>query len=171
METHWERIKKAWLRQGNISKDISDWAINSIEVNEAELSGLEKLLGLETVQDQMRSQIKDQIKNIRREIKIEISKKENSLDGISLNPSNSSKLQISVPSNLNYLMKAWAAAEGRDLSSVALQCLETGLRSMKSKGVIPEAAIKRYDIACEKRIALSEANNAWDKYEDFALKK
>ena len=59
--------------------------------------------------------------------------------------------------NLNYLLKVWAAAEGRDLSSVAFQCLETGLREMKSKGEIPIAAMKRYDDSCEKRIALAEA--------------
>ena len=66
---------------------------------------------------------------------------------------------------INYLMKAWAAAEGRDLSSVALQCLEIGLRAMKSRGSIPTAAIERYDIACKKRIALAEVNDIWDKYE------
>ena len=94
-----------------------------------------------------------------------IIEKENELDDLSLNTANSAKLQVSVPSSLNYLMKAWAAAEGRDLSSVALQCLEIGLRAMKSRGSIPTAAIERYDIACKKRIALAEVNNIWDKYE------
>ena len=61
-------------------------------------------------------------------------------------------------------MKAWAAAEGRDLSSVALQCLEIGLRAMKSKGSIPSAALRRYDVACERRIALAEVNNIWEKH-------
>ena len=72
---------------------------------------------------------------------------------------------------MNYLLKAWAAAEGRDLSSVALQCLENGLRSFKGMGAIPSAAIKRYDVACEKRIALAEINNAWEEYENSILEK
>ena len=66
-------------------------------------------------------------------------------------------------------MKAWAAAEGRDLSSVALQCLESGLRTMKSKGSIPSVAIERYDVACQKRIALAEVNNVWEKYETLYI--
>ena len=74
-------------------------------------------------------------------------------------------MQISVPSNINYLLKVWAAAEGRDLSSVAFQCLETGLREIKSKGSIPSIATSRYDSACKKRIALAEVNNLLDKYE------
>jgi len=41
-------------------------------------------------------------------------------------------------------LNVWAAAEGRDLSSVAFQCLETGIREMKSKGSIPSVAVNRY---------------------------
>jgi len=70
-----------------------------------------------------------------------------------------------VPSNLNYLLKVWAAAEGRDLSSVAFQCLETGLREIKSKGSLPAVAIDRYDSVCKKRIALAEISNLVEKYE------
>ena len=66
---------------------------------------------------------------------------------------------------LNYLLKVWAAAEGRDLSSVAFQCLETGLREMKSKGSLPAVAIDRYNSVCKKRIALAEITNLVDKYE------
>ena len=62
-------------------------------------------------------------------------------------------------------MKVWAAAEGRDLSSVAFQCLETRIREMKSKGSIPSIAVNRYDSACQKRIALAEVNNLMEKYE------
>ena len=62
-------------------------------------------------------------------------------------------------------MKVCAAAEGRDLSSVAFQCLETGIREMKSKGSIPSVAVNRYDLACQKRIALAEVNNLLEKYE------
>ena len=106
-----------------------------------------------------------QFRTLKKKVKETISSKEISLDDIALNTSNSNKVQISVPSNLNYLLKVWAAAEGRDLSSVAFQCLETGLREMKSKGSIPSIAINRYDSACQKRIALAEVNNLLEKYE------
>ena len=102
---------------------------------------------------------------MKKKVKETISLKEISLDDIALNTSNSNKVQISVPSNLTYLLKVWAAAEGRDLSSVAFQCLETGLREMKCKGSIPSVAINRYDSACQKRIALAEVNNLLEKYE------
>ena len=62
-------------------------------------------------------------------------------------------------------MKVWAAAEGRDLSSVAFQCLETGIREMKSKGSIPSVAVNRYNSACQKRIELAEVNNLLEKFE------
>jgi len=106
-----------------------------------------------------------QVKFLKKKVKETISSKEISLDDITLNTSNSNKVQISVPSNLTYLMKVWAAAEGRDLSSVAFQCLETGIREMKSKGSIPSVAVNRYDSACQKRIALAEVNNLLEKYE------
>ena len=102
---------------------------------------------------------------MKKKVKETISSKEISLDDIALNTSNSNKVQISVPSNLAYLLKVWAAAEGRDLSSVAFQCLETGIREMKSKGSIPSVAVNRYNSACQKRIALAEVNNLLEKYE------
>ena len=102
---------------------------------------------------------------MKKKVKETISSKEISLDDIALNTSNSNKVQISVPSILTYLLKVWAAAEGRDLSSVAFQCLETGIMEMKSKGSIPSVAINRYDSACQKRIALAEVNNLLEKYE------
>ena len=105
------------------------------------------------------------VRDLKKKVKETISSKETSLDDITLNTTNSNKVQISVPSNLNYLLKVWAAAEGRDLSSVAFQCLETGLREMKSKGSIPSIAINRYDSACQKRIALAEVNHLLEKFE------
>ena len=96
-------------------------------------------------------------------MKSQLNSREIEIDEIALNAANSSKLQISVPSNLNYLMKVWAAAEGRDLASVALQCMEFGLREMKSKGTIPSMAVEKYQIACEKRILLAEINGRLDR--------
>lgn len=167
----WKNKKESWLRQSSLEESVSKWAIDSIRASEKEIEELDVLLGKPSLEDKSVVEIATYLKNIRRDIKTAISLKENGLDDISLNPPNSSKVQISVPSNLNYLMKAWAAAEGRDLSSVALQCLETGLRLIKSKGSIPFAAVERYELACEKRIALSEANNVWQEYEELSVKK
>ena len=141
-----------------MNESDAKWALDSLITSEEEIFDIEK--GIRNNED-----IFEKIKNLKKKFKDNIASKEISLDNISLNTSNSSKLQISVPSNLNYLLKSWAAAEGRDLSSVAFQCLEIGLREMQSKGSIPLIAIKRYNSACEKRIALAEVNNLLDKYE------
>ena len=116
------------------------------------------------------TRISRSLKKLRKAIKAQIASTEDELDSFSLNAPNSYKLQVSIPANLNILMKAWAAAEGRDLSSVALQCLESGLRTMKSTGSIPAVAVKRYNLACEKRIALAELSNAWERHEELDLK-
>ena len=166
MTSRWTKKKESWIRQAAASDDVAIWAINAVKESEKEINKLDDLIEQNSLNEERIKKIEAYLKKIRGDIKGQISMKESSLDGISLNPSNSSKLQLSVPANLNYLMKAWAAAEGRDLSSVALECLETGLRLIKSKGSIPIAAVRRYDLACEKRIALSEANFAWNEYED-----
>tara|TARA_Y100001968_G_C18941098_1_gene518758 strand:- start:62 stop:580 length:519 start_codon:yes stop_codon:yes gene_type:complete len=164
----WKEKKESWLTETSVDESISRWAIESISASEPTIKELDDIFLDKTTGDEKTAKLDNTLKKIRRSIKAEISTKENELDCISLNAPNSSKVQLSVPSNLNYLMKAWAAAEGRDLSSVALQCLETGLRAIKSKGSIPLAAVKRYDLACEKRIALSEVNNAWEEYEELS---
>ena len=164
MKKSWSNTRDEWLKETSLAKEISSWAIESINKNEKEIYELESIS-----EKGQATQIEEKLRALRRLIKHEILSKEDHLDDLSLNSANSSKLQVSVPSSLNYLMKAWAAAEGRDLSSVALQCLESGLRALKSKGSIPLAAIERYDIACAKRIALAEVNNAWDKYESLTI--
>ncbi len=156
----WGETRDQWLERTSLSQEIALWAVDSIKNSEKDIYSLE---GLSRENKLKEASAKSQ--EIKKEIKRKITAKENGLDDLSLNTPNSYKLQVSVPSSLNYLMKAWAAAEGRDLSSVALQCLEIGLRAMKSKGSIPNAAIERYDIACEKRIALAEINNIWEKHE------
>ena len=171
MNNLWAESRDLWRDESLLSKEISEWASEPISKCDKQISELEKFRQnipskLKTVKD-----LEEYLKAIRRNIKEEMSNKENSLDDISLNAPNSYKLQISVPSNLNYLMKVWAAAEGRDLSSVAFQCLEIGLRTMKDKGAIPIAAIKRFDIACEKRVALAEANNIWERHEKKHIKE
>ncbi|WP_320664275.1 VHS domain-containing protein [Prochlorococcus sp. MIT 1223] len=166
---NWSKEKDSWLKHTSLEKEVSKWAIDSIEKTEQLILEYENIPEENISAERKSDKRIKTIKSIRQSIKNNFSTKEKSLDNLSLNSPNSSKLQISVPQNLNYLMKAWAAAEGRDLSSVALQCLETGLRTMKSKGSIPTPAIQRYDKACEQRIALAEANNLWEKYEGSSL--
>ena len=158
MPNNWSHIRDEWLKTTTITQDDAKWALEAlINTEEAlfEIEGKfknnEEAFGL--------------VRDLKKKVKETISSKETSLDDITLNTTNSNKVQISVPSNLNYLLKVWAAAEGRDLSSVAFQCLETGLREMKSKGSIPSIAINRYDSACQKRIALAEVNNLLEKFE------
>ena len=158
MSTNWSKIREEWLNSTTIAKDDAKWALESLINSEEDLFEIEKKL-------KNNEDAEEHVRSLKRKVKETIYSKEISLDDIALNTSNSNKVQISVPSNLNYLLKVWAAAEGRDLSSVAFQCLETGLREMKSKGSIPSIAISRYDSACQKRIALAEVNNLFEKFE------
>ena len=158
MPKNWSYIRDEWLKTTTIAEDDAKWALEALINNEEDLFEIERKF--KNNQDAL-----GQVRNLKKKVKETISSKEISLDDIALNTSNSNKVQISVPSNLNYLLKVWAAAEGRDLSSVAFQCLETGLREMKSKGSSPSIATDRYDSACQKRIALAEVNNLLEKYE------
>lgn len=165
MKLPWSDVSKAWLENVSLSRRLSLWAFESIAKYQNEINELEVAYKASALKTESGKEVSSHLKQLRRSIKQEIVAKENSIDDITLNSTNSYKLQVSVPSNLNYLMKVWAAAEGRDLSSVALQCLETGLREMKSKGSIPNAAIKKYDHACEKRIVLAELNRTWETHD------
>ena len=158
MPNNWSKIRDEWLKNTAIAENDAKWALEALVNSEEELFEIER----KSIKNE---DAMDNVKSLKKKVKETISSKEISLDDIALNTSNSNKVQISVPSNLNYLLKVWAAAEGRDLSSVAFQCLETGLREMKSKGSIPSIAINRYNSACQKRIALAEVNNLLEKYE------
>jgi len=158
MPNNWSKIRDEWLDRTAVAKVDAKWALEALINSEEELFAIEQKI--KNKEDAI-----SQVKILKKKVKETISLKEISLDDIALNTSNSNKVQISVPSNLTYLLKVWAAAEGRDLSSVAFQCLETGLREMKSKGSIPSVAVNRYDSACQKRIALAEVNNLLEKYE------
>ena len=136
MSKNWSYIRDEWLKSTTIAEDDAKWALEALINTEEDLFEIERKF--KNNQDAL-----GQVRNLKKKVKETISSKEISLDDIALNTSNSNKVQISVPSNLNYLLKVWAAAEGRDLSSVAFQCLETGLREMKSKGSIPSIAINR----------------------------
>ena len=156
MSKNWSYIRDEWLKSTTIAEDDAKWALEALINTEEDLFEIERKF--KNNQDAL-----GQVKTLKKKVKETISSKEISLDDITLNTSNSNKVQISVPSNLNYLLKVWAAAEGRDLSSVAFQCLETGLREMKSKGSIPSIAINRYDSACQKRICLLYTSDAADE--------
>jgi len=67
---------------------------------------------------------------------------------------NQVKLTVSVPPSMHVLLRSWALCEGRELTSVVLQCVELSVRQMKSNGSIPTAAIRAYDDACEERLAV-----------------
>ena len=158
MPSNWSKLRDEWLDSTAIAKEDANWALEALINSEKELFEIEQKV-------RNNEDAFSQVRNLKKKVKETISYKEISLDDIALNTSNSNKVQISVPSNLTYLLKVWAAAEGRDLSSVAFQCLETGIREMKSKGSIPSIAINRYDSACQKRIALAEVNHLLEKYE------
>ena len=158
MSNNWSSIRDEWLKSTAIEENDAKWALEALINSEEELFEIERKF-------KNNENVLDQVRGLKKKVKETISLKEISLDDIALNTSNSNKVQISVPSNLNYLLKVWAAAEGRDLSSVAFQCLETGLREMKSKGSIPSIAINRYNSACQKRIALAEVSNLLEKFE------
>ena len=127
MPSNWSKIRDEWLNRTAIAKDDAKWALEALINSEEELFEIEQKI-------RNKENAISQVKILKKKVKETISSKETSLDNITLNTSNSNKVQISVPSNLTYLLKVWAAAEGRDLSSVAFQCLETGIREMKSKG-------------------------------------
>ena len=137
MSNNWSYIRDEWLKSTTIAEDDAKWALEALINTEEDLFAIERKF--KNNEDAI-----GEVRNLKKKVKETISSKEISIDDIALNTSNSNKVQISVPSNLNYLLKVWAAAEGRDLSSVAFQCLETGLREMKSKGSIPSIAINRW---------------------------
>ena len=116
MSKNWSYIRDEWLKSTTIAENDAKWALEALINTEEDLFEIERKL--KNNQDAL-----GQVRNLKKKVKENISSKEISLDDIALNTSNSNKVQISVPSNLNYLLKVWAAAEGRDLSSVAFQCL------------------------------------------------
>ena len=67
---------------------------------------------------------------------------------------NQVKLTVSVPPSLHVLLRSWALSEGRELTSVVLQCVELSVRQLKSNNSIPAAAVRSYERACEERLAL-----------------
>ena len=67
---------------------------------------------------------------------------------------NQVKLTVSVPPSVHVLLRSWALCEGRELTSVVLQCVELSIRQLKSNGSIPSAAVRAYEVACDERLAI-----------------
>ena len=155
--------EKNTSRSKGFSSDINQWRETIFSQEEKIINAIENELEQNNQKEDGNHEQEFIFKDLKRKLKSQLNSREIEIDEIALNAANSSKLQISVPSNLNYLMKVWAAAEGRDLASVALQCMEFGLREMKSKGTIPSMAVEKYQIACEKRILLAEINGRLDR--------
>ena len=169
MASNWQKTKEEWLEKARFSDGVSTWALGSLKSNEEFINSIDDNL-YESKKSKFDSKnLENQIKGLRKSIKNDLNYQESFIDDITLSSPNSYKVQVSVPSSISYLMKLWAVAEGRDLSSIALQCIEIGLREMKSKGVIPSTAIDKYNHACEKRIALSEVSRLWEKHEEGLL--
>ena len=108
MPSNWSKIRDEWLDSTAITKGDAKWALEALVNSEEELFEIEQKL-------RNKEDTINQVKNLKKKVKETITSKEISLDDIALNTSNSNKVQISVPSNLTYLLKVWAAAEGRDL--------------------------------------------------------
>ena len=72
----------------------------------------------------------------------------------------SSKLQLSVSSATDDLLKNWASSENRAVSDVAMFALETGLKALKNQGAIPEAALEATEIRSRQRLVHAEARAA-----------
>ncbi len=156
MEEEWKTELRRWIKETSVSKDAASWAIEDGKNQQSKDIERKKIVGKgENKPASNASQKKLVEKN---------QEKEKDLDNLSLSSPSSYKLQVSVPITLNLLLKAWAAAEGRDLASVALQCLELGLRESKSKANIPLAAIEHYERTCEKRLAIAEVNKRWERF-------
>ena len=164
MPKKWRNLCGDWLEKTQIPQDAASWAAELLSESELNIDNLLSVQNKES--SDIYNSKKERNKELKKSLRIELSNYQELIDDIDLSPSNSCKVQLSVPSSLHYLMKAWATAEGRDLSSVAMQCLELGLREIRDKEAIPIAAIRKYNIACEKRMALAELTNLIDTLEE-----
>ena len=163
IKEQWAKEESDWQRETSVSKEVSMWAIQkTTEESRESRKPPKQAIAKENL---LSNALINELNHERNYIKSNLHKQESKLDNLSPVSPNSYKLQVSVPVNINYLIKAWAAAEGRDLASIALQCLEIGIRESRAKGVVPMSAIKLYENACEKRIALAELKNKWETFE------
>tara|TARA_Y100001968_G_scaffold194445_1_gene178363 strand:+ start:83 stop:595 length:513 start_codon:yes stop_codon:yes gene_type:complete len=163
VEKNWRRIESEWLNETLISKDVSEWLLEKGGKSKLPIDEKKDREDIKLSTGLNRNNSK---RGLFTDIKKNIYLQESKIDNLNHTSPTSYKLQVSIPVNINYLMKAWAAAEGRDLASVALQCLEIGIRESKGKGSIPLIALKLYENACEKRIAISEIKSKLDDFDE-----
>ena len=95
MPKNWSYIRDKWLKSTTIAEDDAKWALEALINSEEELFEIERKF--KNNEDAL-----EQVRSLKRKVKETFSLKEISLDDIALNTSNSNKVQISVPSNLNY---------------------------------------------------------------------
>ena len=70
------------------------------------------------------------------------------------------KLQITIPPAFGALLDGWAAAEGRDKTSVAVAAMEVGLRQLLKDGSLPPLSVEFYKRTCETQTAMTLAKTA-----------
>jgi hypothetical protein len=78
-----------------------------------------------------------------------------------------SKLQLTIPNAFAHLIDAWAAAEGRERTSVGGEALLKGLRQMMQEGTLPQSAMDSYERACRHQTALCYAKWAANAHLDY----
>ncbi|QNI48848.1 hypothetical protein [Synechococcus sp. A15-60] len=78
-----------------------------------------------------------------------------------------SKLQLTIPNAFAHLIDAWAAAEGRERTSVGAEALLKGLRQMMQEGTLPQTAMDSYERACRHQSALCAAKWAVNAHLDW----
>ena len=98
MPKNWSYIRDEWLKSTTIEEKDAKWALEALIKTEEDLFEIERKF-------KYNEDVIGQVRNLKKKVKETISSKETSLDDIALNTSNSNKVQISVPSNLNYLLK------------------------------------------------------------------
>ena len=78
-----------------------------------------------------------------------------------------SKLQLTIPNAFAHLIDAWAAAEGRERTSVGGEALLKGLRQMMQEGTLPQSAMDSYERACRRQTALCAAKWAANAHLEY----
>ncbi|MCP9928203.1 hypothetical protein [Cyanobium sp. CH-040] len=66
------------------------------------------------------------------------------------------RVQVSLSHGLYYLLKFWATAERRNLAALAGEVLDRGIRDMLRDGLIPVAAVEKYNNVCRIQLETAE---------------
>ena len=90
MPKNWSYIRDEWLKSTNVAEDDAKWALEALINREGELFDIERKF-------KNNEDVLVQVRSLKKKVKETISSKETSLDDITLNTSNSNKVQISVP--------------------------------------------------------------------------